>query len=113
MIAANARCLGRIGKAVAAAIAVEHVGPVVGHIEVWATVVVDVAHGHATAPAGIADPSFSGDFHKSAVAAIAVERVARPRAVAVRGKGGPVGYVEVEVAVGVVVEEGCTAAMRL
>ena len=61
--------------------------------------------------ASVADSGFSGDFHKSAIAAIAVERVARSRAVAVRGKGGPVDYVEVEVAIGVVVEEGCTAAV--
>ena len=77
LIATHAGCSGRIGKAVAA-IAVEYVGPVVGHIEVWAAVVVDVAHGHATAPTGVADSGFSGDFHKSTVAAVAVERVARP-----------------------------------
>ena len=106
---------GRVGdplEGAVAAVAVEDVGAEVADEEVGTAVAVGVPDGDPGRPAVVADARRFGDVLEGAVAAVAVEVVAA--ALGDRGavETPAVDQVEVEVAVGVVVEERDSAAAR-
>ena len=100
-----------MGKGAILLVAVEDIGAVVGHVKVAEAIVVVVAHGAAGPPASIADPGPGGGIDKAAVPAVGVEDIARSAFVLVGGKGGAIDYVEVQVAVVIVVEKGGPGAV--
>ena len=104
-IAGNPSLRGDHGKGPIAAIAIERVGPVVGHIEIALPVAVVIPHSHPHAPTGIFD---AGDPRHKGPAVVAIEHIARPHAIV--GVGRAIDHVQVEVAISVAVEKRRAAA---
>ena len=116
----GARAPARIGHARArrdvlegavALVPQQHIGPVAGDEDVVVPVCVDIADGAAEAPAAMADAARLGDIAEAQPAVVAEE----PRAGARLGVGerGAVRHEEIEVAVGVEVDEPEPAALHL
>ena len=110
---ADVRRGGDVGERAVAAIAVEHVGPVVGDVQVGAAVAVDVASAGAHPVLAMADPGTLGDVGERAVAAVAVEPMLRPLRDRCIGKRPAVDDEDVDPAVAVVVEEQPARSHRL
>ncbi len=92
-------------------VVVEDVGPVVGHVQVVTTVVVDVAHGDAGAPATVVDASRGAAILKDARALVVHQLV--PGTGSESFRRGAIDHIEVEMTVAIVVEEGGAAAVGL
>ena len=95
------------GKGTISAIAIERVGPVVGHIQIALPVAVVIPHGHSHAPAAIFDASYN---RRKGAAVVAIEHIARPRTKI--GIGRAIYHIQIEIAVAVVVEKRRAAAGR-
>ena len=95
------------GKGAIPAIAIERIGPVVGHIQIALSVAVVIPHSHPHAPAAIFDASYNR--HKSSTI-VAAKHITRPHTIV--GIGRAVHHVEIEIAVAVVVEKRRAAAGR-
>ena len=100
-----------VGESAVTFVVVEDVGPIVGHVEIVTTVVVDVAYGDAGAPSTVGDARRGAAILKDARALVVHQLIPWTGP---EGLGsGAVDYIEVEITVAVVVEEGGAAAVGL